>query len=297
MATSESMPMKTSLVRWVGCVGLAVLAAGCTESRVRRPMQPGAYGYGGYGYQNGGYTAGNTGGYGYAAPNQGGLPVLNQGGRPVALGSAFTAFGPLLSQLPQMQFPLPPLPTSQGGNGGFPFPFPTTGNFPFPFPTPSPGPGPVPTPQPPIASDDWPAQWQAFEDEVLLRTNQTRARGVVCGGQAMPPAGPVGPNAALRRSARGHSKDMADRNFFDHTNPEGAGPMHRAKAAGFSSTFVGENIAAGQTDPARVVQAWIDSPGHCVNMMDPRYKVLGVGYFFDGKSDRFEHYWTQNFGG
>ena len=57
-----------------------------------------------------------------------------------------------------------------------------------------------------------------------------------------------------------------------------------------------ENIAAGQTDPARVVQAWVESPGHCLNLMDPRYRVLGVGYFFES-GDRFGHYWTQNFGG
>jgi len=113
----------------------------------------------------------------------------------------------------------------------------------------------------------------------------------------MPPAPPLAPNAQLRAAARGHSKDMADRNYFEHTNPEGAGPAERAQAAGFSSSFVGENIAAGQTDPAKVVDAWIKSPGHCVNMMDPRYHLLGVGYFFDGKGDKFEHYWTQDFGG
>ena len=90
---------------------------------------------------------------------------------------------------------------------------------------------------------------------------------------------------------------MAQRNYFDHTSPEGAGPGHRAKAAGYPSSFVGENIAAGQPTPASVVQAWVDSPGHCVNMMDPRYRALGVGYFFDDGNDRYGHYWTQEFGG
>jgi uncharacterized protein YkwD len=89
---------------------------------------------------------------------------------------------------------------------------------------------------------------------------------------------------------------MAMRHYFDHTSPEGRGPSNRAAEAGYQSTFVGENIAAGQPDPARVVQAWTESPGHCVNMMDPRYRVLGVGYFFQS-GDRFGHYWTQDFGG
>ena len=216
---------------------------------------------------------------------------------PVTVGSAFTPFGLLFDQLPRIVFPLPPLPNTQqpntesGGNqtstGGWPLPWPN-GQFPLPWPSPAPQPAPT---------DGWPAEWTAWEDDVLARTNQTRARGVVCGGQSMPPAPPVGPNAALRSAARGHSRDMADRNYFEHDNPEGRGPSQRAQAAGFSSSFVGENIAAGQQNPERVVQAWIDSPGHCVNMMDPRYKVLGVGYFFEGGGDRFSHYWTQDFGG
>jgi len=113
----------------------------------------------------------------------------------------------------------------------------------------------------------------------------------------MPPVGPVAADAILRASARGHSADMARRNYFSHTSPEGAGPADRAVGAGYQGRMVGENIAAGQTDPARVVQAWIDSAGHCENLMDGRYRVLGVGYVYDGDpSDRFAHYWTQNFG-
>jgi len=113
----------------------------------------------------------------------------------------------------------------------------------------------------------------------------------------MGPAGPVVTHPTLRASARGHSRDMAQRNYFDHTTPEGVEPSQRAAAAGYRSTFVGENIAAGQPTPASVVAAWVKSPGHCVNLMDPRYRFLGVGYFFEAGQDRFGHYWTQNFGG
>ena len=98
-----------------------------------------------------------------------------------------------------------------------------------------------------------------------------------------------------RAQAVAVSRDMASRDYFDHTSPEGKGPSDRAVAAGYQGSFVGENIAAGQTDPSRVVQAWMESPGHCLNIMEPRYRVLGVGYFLD-QNDRFAHYWTQNFG-
>lgn len=72
--------------------------------------------------------------------------------------------------------------------------------------------------------------------------------------------------------------------------------MQRAQAAGFEGGFVGENIAAGQVSPQAVVQDWVESPGHCVNLMNPRYRYIGVGYVHqDG--DRYGHYWVQNFGG
>lgn len=112
----------------------------------------------------------------------------------------------------------------------------------------------------------------------------------------MPPVGPVALDTTLRLAARRHSQDMAARNYFEHDTPEGVGPAGRAAAAGYRSRFVGENIAAGQIDPARVMKAWMDSPGHCKNLMDPDYRVLGVGYYFEG-GDRYEHYWTQDFGG
>lgn len=255
-------------------VGVTSLLAGCESGRRPPPRYYSPYAQSGYGQPQ----------------SQQGLPT-----RTGTVGSAYTAFGTLFDQLPRIAFPLPPLPSNGNGStggttqgGGFPMPW---GNGQFPFPFPSPQPEPQPT-------DGWAPQWTAWEDEVLARTNDTRARGVVCGGQNMPPAPPVAANGQLRTAARNHSRDMATRNYFEHENPEGMGPMKRANNAGFQSTFVGENIAAGQPSPASVVQAWIDSPGHCVNMMDPRYKVLGVGYYFDGSTnDRFEHYWTQDFGG
>jgi uncharacterized protein YkwD len=208
-----------------------------------------------------------------------------QAPRPPTIGDAVTAFGVLLQQLPQLPQPLPPLPTMWDWSQ-VPWPFPWA-----PPPRPQ-GPGPQPQQPPPPA----PSGGVPFEDEVLGLTNMRRASGAVCGGKPFGPAAPLGPHELLRNAARGHSRDMALRGYFSHTSPEGAGPSDRALAAGYSSTFVGENIAAGQNSPAEVVQGWMESPGHCVNIMDPRYRVLGVGYFFQQGGD-FRHFWTQNFGG
>ncbi|MFO0548524.1 MAG: CAP domain-containing protein [Polyangiaceae bacterium] len=147
----------------------------------------------------------------------------------------------------------------------------------------------------PSSSDAWPTEWISFEDQVLQLTNAERARGAVCGGQQMSPVGPLTAETHLRAAARGHSTDMGKRGYFEHNNPEGMDPSQRAQAAGFPSTFVGENIAAGQPTPESVMQAWMKSPGHCLNIMDGRYKTLGVGYSFDSNT-QYGHYWTQDFG-
>ena len=94
---------------------------------------------------------------------------------------------------------------------------------------------------------------------------------------------------ALRCAARVHSKDMFDRGFFDHDNPDGESPWDRIARAQYDANPTGENIAAGYPDAAAVMTGWMDSPGHCNNIMAEGSNELGVGYY-EGA------YWTQTFG-
>jgi uncharacterized protein YkwD len=136
-----------------------------------------------------------------------------------------------------------------------------------------------------------------MEEVVLLEVNKRRAAGAVCGGKAYPAVSPLTMDPALRNAARRHSKDMATRGFFDHTNPDGQGMDDRIRAAGFlGATATGENIAAGGSTPAGTVQQWMDSPGHCTNIMYAGFQKIGVGYF-NGPGSKYGHYWTQNFAG
>lgn len=151
-----------------------------------------------------------------------------------------------------------------------------------------------------MAAAMWNADWAAFEVEVLRLTNEARAKGYNCDTMGeFGPAPPLEMDARLRCSARLHSKDMAERRFFDHDTPEGTNPGARMKAAGFVGSGWAENIAKGQQTPADVVQGWLESDGHCSNIMEPRLTLLGVGYFAGmATNPRFnsELYWTQNFG-
>jgi len=139
-----------------------------------------------------------------------------------------------------------------------------------------------------------PSDNETFEQNVLLLVNQRRAAGASCGTTSYPAVAPVARHTALVTSARLHSEDMAANNYFSHTSLDGRTPSTRMRAAGFNGTVMGENIAAGYTTPESVVQAWMNSPGHCANIMRAAYKYLGVGYTSGGS---YGHYWTQDFGG
>lgn len=141
----------------------------------------------------------------------------------------------------------------------------------------------------------WPPALRAWEEEVVRLVNEARAAGADCDSQGVfASTGPLTMNASLRCAARKHSKDMNDRNFFDHVNPDGEDPFDRMAMAGYGSfSQQGENIAGGADSPKATVDGWLASDGHCANMMSPNYTEIGVGAY-EGLGD-WTFYWTQTF--
>ena len=167
--------------------------------------------------------------------------------------------------------------------------FPVTVNAPAvtpaPIPAPTPGPAPAPTPSTGIS---------ASEQRVLDLTNQARAVTRSCGTTSYPAAPALTWNASLATAARNHASDMAVRNYFSHTSQDGRTFVQRATNAGYSSyRALGENIAAGQPTPESVVAGWLNSPGHCSNIMSANFRELGVGV---GTGGIYGIYWVQDFG-
>ncbi len=126
----------------------------------------------------------------------------------------------------------------------------------------------------------------SYEQQVLALVNQERAKQGLSA---------LSWSDELTAVARAHSKDMAARGFFSHTNPDGQSPFDRMKAAGISYRTAGENIAAGQRTPQEVVNAWMNSEGHRANILNASYTRLGVGYA--SGSGAYSTYWTQCFAG
>ena len=142
---------------------------------------------------------------------------------------------------------------------------------------------------------DWTPMDSAFEQEVLELVNEARAQARSCGGESFDATSALSMEPRLRCAARVHSLDMATRGFFDHDNPDGLDPFDRMALAGYEYQAAGENIAAGQTTPEEVVQGWMESPGHCSNIMDSDFTEIGVGYV-QTSGAQYPHYWTQTFG-
>jgi uncharacterized protein YkwD len=140
-----------------------------------------------------------------------------------------------------------------------------------------------------------------MENEVLIFTNEARAKGAICGDKSFGPAGPLALDNVLRTAAREHSRDMGAGNYFEHVSLDGRSPTDRMHALGWKGRYGGENIYGGERDgrtlsASEVVDGWMHSPGHCSNIMDPRFKTIGVGYASTPRS-RLGNYWTQDFGG
>jgi uncharacterized protein YkwD len=91
-------------------------------------------------------------------------------------------------------------------------------------------------------------------------------------------------NARLSRAARGHSRDMVRNTYFAHDAKNGASMLDRIRAAGYlrprTRWTVGENIAWGSgplASPRALVRAWMNSPPHRANILQARFRELGVG--------------------
>jgi uncharacterized protein YkwD len=150
-------------------------------------------------------------------------------------------------------------------------------------------------PAPPLPSETFP-EWHEAGKAILAGVNAARASARTCGNQQFAPAPPVSWNPQLGEAALAHSRDMAARRYFSHRARDGSQPADRAARAGYSWQRVGENIAFGQSSPDEAVAGWLDSPGHCANIMNPSFTEMGAAYGIAAEKRSGIVYWTQVFG-
>jgi hypothetical protein len=124
--------------------------------------------------------------------------------------------------------------------------------------------------------ESWSFFPRALTPEAVVRhTNEFRsAHGL----------GPLTIHPALNAAAEARALDMKTHGYFAHNNPAtGEGPSEAIEDAGYAARVSAENIAKGNWRSDRaLVQAWIDSPGHRANILDPDVREIGIGLLRDG---------------
>ncbi len=126
------------------------------------------------------------------------------------------------------------------------------------------------------------------QDKWLILVNGLRKKGCNCGNQKMKPVPAVRWNEKLAVAASKHSEQMNEKKFFSHTSPDGKELKDRLKMIGYNFQCAGENLSVGHDNELKTFKQWLQSDGHCENMMNWHFKEMGVG--------RSGKYWTQVLG-
>jgi uncharacterized protein YkwD len=146
-------------------------------------------------------------------------------------------------------------------------------------------------PAPAVIDNDNTCSIPNFQVEMTALINAARAKGAVCGEVTFKPSKPLVWNDLLSAAAVIHSKDMAQNDFFAHDSPTTGSLRERIHSTGFQYEVAGENLAGGQTNIAKVVNDWLQSPSHCVNLLNPFFKVMGAACKRNVAA-YYKNYWT-----
>lgn len=138
-----------------------------------------------------------------------------------------------------------------------------------------------------------PAPDPAFAREAVNVINGYRAEARRCesGGPVLPAAPRVSWDERLGEAAAGHAADMARHGIMSHQGTDGLGPGDRITNAGYRWEGWAENVAAGQRSVDAVVRGWIDSAGHCANIMNAELVEIGLAVA-ENPDSRYRHYWV-----
>lgn len=88
--------------------------------------------------------------------------------------------------------------------------------------------------------------------------------------------GPLVENSALDSAATSKAANMFSENYWAHFSPSGKKPWDFISASGYRFTFAGENLAKNFEKPEDVVAAWVNSPTHRENLLNPKYSDIGI---------------------
>lgn len=99
----------------------------------------------------------------------------------------------------------------------------------------------------------------------------------------------------LASSAHEHAVDLALRDSLSHTDARQRSFGTRLRSVGYFASGAGENLAAGQHSLDDTLAAWLASPSHCANLMQPDYRDVGLACV-QRRGSRYERFWVAHLG-
>lgn len=104
-------------------------------------------------------------------------------------------------------------------------------------------------------------------------------------------------NATLMECAQQYSAVEASISTISHTGPDGSTPGQRLRRCGYNWRHYGENLAAGFSNPDEVMNAWMNSPSHRRNILNPKVREIGLGFTHrEDDPSRFYDYFVMELG-
>lgn len=104
--------------------------------------------------------------------------------------------------------------------------------------------------------------------DVIRLTNDRRLSGGLS---------PLSENSVLSSAALAKGNDMLAKGYWAHFAPDGTSPWTFFQSFGYKYKYAGENLARDFSNPGSAVEAWMGSPSHRDNIMNPNYREIGIG--------------------
>lgn len=129
-------------------------------------------------------------------------------------------------------------------------------------------------------------KYQNLESDIIVLVNRERnKRGIKS----------LKINNAMKKYTSFRSKDMMEDNYFSHSSPTYGRWVNLLYVSEYNFSYVGENLAAGFYSPKDFVNAWMASPTHKKNILNPKYTKTSVSVVAGKSSNRYGTYATQWF--
>ena len=125
------------------------------------------------------------------------------------------------------------------------------------------------------------------KNKLLKFVNKARLSGCNCDNKYFEAVKAIKWDNTIEKASQKHSNDMRLNNFFEHIGSDNKSVGDRLNEVNYEWITCGENIAEGYLTESSLIEGWLNSQGHCRNIMNKSFTHMAVA--------KSGSYWTQVF--